>query len=267
MQKLLILAFLFLNSCGVAEHITQTCTGDLEQVCDVFFGGQKDDQQDRNARYQQAEIDRLNNAVAQLQQDVVANRNAISLLTVDTQLLRNDVDNNTSDINTVRIAALATEAALQALSSDVTSSQLLINLLQSQLTTLQNDLNLQTIDITNINAALLSINSAIANLQTQANTNTTTIAIFQGYNNITELVDPCGDGVGFDEVLLRLSNGTLLASVSTSSSALSTRLSPVPPSDSQVYQTTDSTSCNFKVPATGPNANKVCFGVGFSTCI
>ncbi|MCC7443172.1 MAG: hypothetical protein IT285_16185 [Bdellovibrionales bacterium] len=62
------------------------------------------------------------------------------------------------------------------------------------------------------------------------------------------LVDPCGDGPGYDEVLLRLASGTLLATVSTSSSGANTRLAVVAPG---TWATTDGTGCVFTVHLDG----------------
>jgi len=58
---------------------------------------------------------------------------------------------------------------------------------------------------------------------------------------VTELVDPCGDQPGFDEVLFRLYNGTLIAHYSHGSRQFLTVVGP------GNYQTTDGHSCNFNV--------------------
>lgn len=247
MKKVILsITFLVLSSCGVAEHITQTCTGDLEQVCDVFFGGQKDDAQDKN-------IDQLYYLVDRLNTQVLENKASINELTVYTLLLRDD-------IVTLETLSASLQSALNAVTTDVVNNRSLIAVLQNELDNL-------SLDVDSIDFSIILINLAIGNLQTQSNNNSTMVATLQGYNNITELVDPCGDGVGYDEVLLRLSDGKLLASLSTSNNSTTTRLSEVPPSDSTTYQVTDGTACNFKIPATGPNAKKVCFGTGFTTCI
>lgn len=59
------------------------------------------------------------------------------------------------------------------------------------------------------------------------------------------LVDPCGDSPGVqDEVFMRLSNGTLLASFSDTSSGQNTRFSVLTPGS---YVTTDGSNCYFTV--------------------
>ena len=63
----------------------------------------------------------------------------------------------------------------------------------------------------------------------------------------TELVDPCGDSpTAYDEVLIKLANGMLLATVSDNASGLNTRLSRVLPG---TWTTTDGDHCIFTVDA------------------
>lgn len=61
------------------------------------------------------------------------------------------------------------------------------------------------------------------------------------------LVDPCGDAPGiYDEVFLKLANGTLLASFSDNSAGQNTRFSVL---STGSYVTTDSSHCYFSVDA------------------
>ena len=63
------------------------------------------------------------------------------------------------------------------------------------------------------------------------------------------LLDPCGDAPGrYDEVFLKLSNGTILASFSDNVSGLNTRFSVLTPG---TYQTTDGDNCVFTINALG----------------
>lgn len=63
--------------------------------------------------------------------------------------------------------------------------------------------------------------------------------------SIVSMVDPCGDTAGiYDEVLLRLADGTLLASFSDDAMGTHTRLSILEPG---VYQTTDGGHCHFTI--------------------
>jgi hypothetical protein len=66
---------------------------------------------------------------------------------------------------------------------------------------------------------------------------------------VTEIVDPCGDAPGiFDEVFLRMANGTIVASFSDSASGQNTRFSVLVPGN---YRTTDGSNCNLTVHSDG----------------
>jgi hypothetical protein len=58
---------------------------------------------------------------------------------------------------------------------------------------------------------------------------------------IKELIDPCGHGPGFNEVLLRLNNGDILAHFSSGSLQF---LSIIGPGN---YMTTDAQACHFSI--------------------
>lgn len=63
------------------------------------------------------------------------------------------------------------------------------------------------------------------------------------------IVDPCGDAPGiYDEVFLRLANGTLLASFSDNASGKNTRFSVITVGN---YVTTDGSNCYFSVDSNG----------------
>jgi len=64
-----------------------------------------------------------------------------------------------------------------------------------------------------------------------------------GQDSIVEIIDPCGDGTGFDEVLLVLSSGEILAYFEQGNNRF---LSVIPDGN---YQTTDAQRCNFSVLA------------------
>lgn len=62
---------------------------------------------------------------------------------------------------------------------------------------------------------------------------------------IVEYIDPCGDGPGFDEVILRMGDGTLLAHYSSGGREFLTIITP------GNYVTTDQQACSFTVTAEG----------------
>lgn len=60
-----------------------------------------------------------------------------------------------------------------------------------------------------------------------------------------QIIDPCGDAPGiWDEVMLKLQNGTLLASFSDNASGQNTRFSVITAGS---YVTTDGSNCHFTV--------------------
>ena len=64
------------------------------------------------------------------------------------------------------------------------------------------------------------------------------------------LIDPCGDAPGvFDEIFVKLQNGTLIASFSDNASGANTRFSVLVTGTN--YRTTDGSSCYFSVNAAG----------------
>jgi len=103
----------------------------------------------------------------------------------------------------------------------------------------------------------------ILGLQTRLDNEVAAIyTILSGVNDVAAILDPCGDGVGWDEVFLRLADGTIVASFSDNVHGENTRFTILPHTNG-VYVTTDGTSCVFKVKTNGA----VCWGAGYATCI
>lgn len=66
---------------------------------------------------------------------------------------------------------------------------------------------------------------------------------------VTQVIDPCGDAPNvFDEVILKMANGNLIASFSDNANGNNTRLSLLTQGN---YVTTDGSSCHFSVSAGG----------------
>lgn len=84
------------------------------------------------------------------------------------------------------------------------------------------------------------------NLQEQIDEQVTQIAVLNGYNNIVEYLNPCNDGVGYDELLLRMSNGKVVAYFESGNNRFLSELIP-----NTFYQTTDSQHCVFRVDING----------------
>lgn len=70
-----------------------------------------------------------------------------------------------------------------------------------------------------------------------------------GTYQIISIIDPCGDASGiYDEVLLKLANGTIIASFSDNANGNNTRFSLIPAGS---YVTTDGSNCHFSVDGSG----------------
>ena len=66
--------------------------------------------------------------------------------------------------------------------------------------------------------------------------------------DIVALIYPCGNNVSYKEVLLRLQNGTILASFSDNENGKDTRLAVLSAGD---YVDTDDSNCHFHVDGNG----------------
>lgn len=64
-------------------------------------------------------------------------------------------------------------------------------------------------------------------------------------SHVTEFIDPCGNGPGFDEIILKMSTGELVAYFESGGTRFLTILTQ------GSYQTTDSQKCDFVVTSTG----------------
>lgn len=154
----------------------------------------------------------------------------------------------------------AVKQQISDLQGQVTGLQSQIDALQVQLNNTDNNAILEATFVAGQIAALQASMAAliaqqtgdeslIANLQAQINllqaSNATllaTIATLQGYTQIVDVVDPCGDSAGYDEVLLKLSNGKYLAHFSSGNLQFLTELV-----ENVSYRTTDQFPCYFHI--------------------
>jgi hypothetical protein len=72
------------------------------------------------------------------------------------------------------------------------------------------------------------------------------LATLSGYLHITALLDPCSDYAGYDEVLMRLSTGQVIAYFESGGKRHLTVLLP-----NTTYQTTDAQNCVFSLDNNG----------------
>ncbi len=145
------------------------------------------------------------------------------------EYFENPFNNKPNDMRFVdledRVSTLETDLA-----SNIASLELLSDLLAD--TQIQNHDMLLTlmIRINNLEASNVQILSDIVQVRGQS---------------ITRIIDPCGDSNGFDEVLVRIGSGQILAYFENGNSR---HLSVIPTGS---YVTTDGTNCNFEVTSSG----------------
>jgi hypothetical protein len=92
--------------------------------------------------------------------------------------------------------------------------------------------------------AIKDIRLEILELETQTANLLLQLSALEG-KTITEIIDPCGNSAGFDEVLLKTGDGKVLAYFESGSNRFLGLLS------AGNYRTTDGTKCNFAVSSSG----------------
>jgi len=140
------------------------------------------------------------------------------------------IEKNTKEIDALKLRLTALEVSvdsnlvlLQTLTQQLEDTD---EDLQDQIDQLRNDINIAQ---SNYNASLISMSNTIATLEGSLN------------NSISQIINPCGDAAGFDEVILKTRGGEFLAYFESGSKRFLTKLS------NGSYTTTDGTSCTFHV--------------------
>ncbi len=132
-----------------------------------------------------------------------------------------------------------------------------VSILETLFTSLQADLIANTNLLTNLitqnqltnEAAINDINLAITDSQNKLNSIQATVAELTLRTTVSKIIDPCGTAPGYNEVLLRMSDGNLVAYFESGSNRF---LSLIQPGS---YRTTDGTNCNFNIN----NQKQVCY--------
>lgn len=212
---LLVIILTTLTACGVSEKLGKNCGGDLQQACRTVFGGDNDESLEAADEHLQNQLDSVLLRVQSLEQ-----QNFNTLMTLNAQ--------------TALISALA--ASILNLEATV---PLLADL--AQVAALQTQIDALNVNIQNLET---QIGTPVTGLQAVVTQNTQIILQLQQNHNVTKIVDPCGNGPGYDEVFFRTSSGMLIASFSDNASGLNTRFAELAPGN---YSTTDGTGCNFTV--------------------
>lgn len=227
MRKLIPILFLLLiiaatMGCGVTEEIGQNCGGDLKELCHNIFGGRTDNRQNNQIDDLKKQINSLEIQNATVFSQIAINQTQISGLNSQVSTLQSQV----TLINSI-LPTLASQSSITLLQTQLTQTNLDISSLTSRVTVLEGQ-----------------IGTPVTGLQAIVTQNIIQIAQLMSNHNVTKIVDPCGDGPGYDEIFLRTSSGKLIASFSQNSSGLNTRFSELVPGS---YATTDGTGCTFTV--------------------
>lgn len=212
-MRIMTFSLLFLLvSCGVIE---KNCpNGVVGKACQAALGSDKDlqDQIDKA----NGNISSLDNRVSVLEKRVEDGFNF--LITKDTEL---------------QSLLLAQQSATNDELININNQ---INSVTSQLNVLQTNFNTQ---LTNLANQIITLNSQIVDMNGDLVTLENSLQ-----NSVTEIIDPCGDAPGFDEVILKTKNGKFLAYFENGSKRFLTKLT------NGTFMTTDGSSCTFTVSGT-----------------
>jgi peptidoglycan hydrolase CwlO-like protein len=233
LKTLILFTILTLTGCGVAEDLRSHCGSDIEMGCNALFGFKNADQD--------KEIDELKKKNTEQDAKIADLQNQINNNFSFANSLQSQLSDVQSQINTVEteISGLQTQdTALQNQLSSLGATQILI---QNQINTVQGNVTNLMMQMLSVNNALPVLQSNINGLQTQINTLTATVS-----TAVIGMVDPCGDGSGMDEVLLKTKDGKYVAYFETGGNRFLTVLQA-----GNSYQTTDSQHCHFSLNSSG----------------
>lgn len=164
-----------------------------------------------------------------------------------------DLKGTQADVEEIKKQIADIYSKLNSDSGQINSLQLVINQMQAQID--QNKKDLLAIDdltedefdiiyqkIQDSESNINIINNIISGIENNITLNEIRIAELESNENITDIIDPCGDKVNaFDEVILKTSSGKLIAFFESGSKRFLSILT-----DGN-YQTTDAQKCNFSV--------------------
>ena len=145
-----------------------------------------------------------------------------------------EIDDLLSRIETVEGQLQLLNGLVVSLSNDVNTVTSLIGVLEAQLLTADTALETQ------LQSAIDSLTVTVNDNESQVTSLIIRIASLEANNGLTvnTVIDPCGNSPGLDEVLLKMSDGSILAWLKNTGLV---ELS------NGVYITTDKQKCNFTV--------------------
>lgn len=181
-------------------------------------------------------FDDIQHQIDELKSRVIALENQNALIITQ-------IDQNESEIVTNTSTILSLQSQINLINSilPTLADQNAIFALQASLITTNNNITALENRVTALES---QIGSPITGLQAIITNNTVQITQLMNNHNVTKIVDPCGNGPGYDEVFFRTTTGKLIASFSDNASGLNTRFSELVPG---TFSTTDGTGCIFTV--------------------
>ena len=148
--------------------------------------------------------------------------NDVHELQADVDQLQRENSEQQTEIDALNARLLALESSIAV---DIAVLQATDTTLQNQINNMQTAINNQLVQLTTLQASVLQLQAA---------------------DNVNMLLDPCGNAPGFDEVLLRMTSGKVVAYFESSGKRFLSVLTP-----NQAYVTTDGSNCQFSVDSAG----------------
>jgi len=241
---LLLTTAITLTSCGVAENLRSACGSDIEMGCNALLGYKNNDQDKEieNLKKKNSEQDAK---ISEMQAQLNVNISLASDIQNQLNNIVSDIRNTNQDLIDLKNQNDVTDANIQnqitSLNTNLSSLNSSQALLQTQLNTVQGNVAILMTQMLSVNNTLPVLQSNINSLQTQINNLTVTVN-----QSISSIVDPCGDGPGLDEILLKTKDGKYIAYFESGSNRHLSVLQA-----NTAYQTTDSQHCNFTIDSFG----------------
>lgn len=249
MKKLLLLMVLstILNGCAIPQNIAANCGGDLVVLCEDIFGTDS-----KKISHHDDDIANLKQKIKDIELSIAVNKVTVNSLVSSINSLQLQETNNGALLASLQANILSAQSMITVLQTNSSANSALIIALQASIASMQASIttlsSTTTTQVTVLQTNLTTIETNIAN-------NTTQLAVLNGYQHITGMVNPCGDNPSkYDEVFIKIYSPStnsyqLIASFSDNANGDNTRFSVLPVGGP--YSTTDGDGCQFSVAADG----------------
>lgn len=161
-----------------------------------------------------------------------------------------DIHDLQDQVDTLQDQVNSLNERVSAIELEIDTQIVYINDLQSQIDALGSDLDAldayTRFQVEDLWRELFFANNKINQLIVDLVALRVRVEGLEATDTAVELLDPCGNGPGFDEVLVRMKSGKVVAYFESGSNRFLSVLTP-----NQQYRTTDGTNCNFRVDAQG----------------